>query len=327
MNTDEDGPFYLCSSVFICGYKEASTVLSRAVWENPIVRRELRGFGHRLRDWRLWVGLRLPREPREWGLPAITWFALAPYIQWVLLLALRRLSPSLMPYVDPGGIFEIFLFGLGFYTCIVATVIGATAITHEREQGTWEQVAITPMTTVELLLGYWLSRALPLALGALVSLLTWLLLYPHYVSLLERLGKFDFTQADLFRYGLILLVELLFLSALGVMFSAFCRSSAAAATLALTGAVVIGLLAPAWLIDRVYPAGIPTFPALTLVSVALGGIALLVAGARLKAARSAKLEGRSRRKRSMHTAVPSPAAALAASGTSRVAGSEEEQRP
>jgi hypothetical protein len=315
--------------VFICVHlwlQDASTVVSRAVWENPIVRRELRGFGHRLRDWRLWVGLRLPREPREWGLPAITWFALAPYIQWVLLLGLRRFNPSLREYVDPGAIFGIFLFGLGLYTCIVATVIGATAITREREQATWEQVAITPMTTVELLLGYWLSRVIPLGLGSLVSLLTWVLLYPHYMSLLERLGPFDFSQTYLLAYGLYLLVELLFLSALGLMFSTFCRSSAAAATLALTGAVVIGLFASIWLTNRLNQVGVPDYPALLIPSIALGGIALLVAGARLKAARGAKLEGRSQRKRLVRTAVPSPGSALTASGTSRVAGSEEERR-
>jgi hypothetical protein len=327
MNTDEDGPFYLCSSVFICGCKDASTVVSRAVWENPIVRRELRGFGHRLRDWRLWIGLRLPREPREWGLPAITWFALAPYIQWVLLLALRRLSPSLKQYVDPGAIFEIFLFGLGLYACAVATVIGATAVTREREHRTWEQVAITPMTTVELLLGYWLSRAIPLGLGALVSLLTWVLLYPHYVSLLAQMGPFDFSQRDLMFFGLYFLLELLFLNALGLMFSTFCRSSAAAATLAVFGAVVIDLFASIWLADPLNRVGVPVYPARLISNVALGVVALCVAGARLKAARSARLDGRTMRKRSMHTAVPSPAAALAASGTSRVAGSEEEQRP
>jgi hypothetical protein len=300
--------------------------VSRAVWENPIVRRELRGFGHRLRDWRLWVGLRLPREPREWGLPAITWFALAPYIQWVLLLALWRFSPSLRQYVDPGGIFEVFLFGLGLYACAVATVIGATAVTREREQGTWEQVAITPMTTVELLLGYWLSRAIPLGLGVLVSLLTWLLLYPHYVSLLERLGPFDFSQKDLLLGGLYLLVELLFLSALGLMFSTFCRSSAAATTLALTGAVVIGLFASIWLTNRLNQAGVPDYPSLLIPSIALGGIALLVAGARLRAMRSAKLEGRTHRKTAARAPVPSPASALAGSRNKPAAGSEEERR-
>src|SRR5262249_28223443 len=155
------------------GTRREPAAVTRAIWENPIVRRELHGFGHRLRDWRLWVGLRLPREPREWGLPAIAWFALAPYILWVLLLVLGRVDPSLKQYADPGTVFEVFLLGLGTYACAVATVIGATTVTREREQATWEQVTVTPMTASELVLGYWLARALPLAIGVLVSLLTW----------------------------------------------------------------------------------------------------------------------------------------------------------
>jgi ABC-2 family transporter protein len=260
--------------------------VTRAIWENPIVRRELHGFGHRLRDWRLWVGIRLPREPREWGLPAITWFALAPYIQWVLLLALERFNPSLMRYADPGTIFGVFVLGLGFYACAVAVVIGATTVTREREQATWEQVAVTPMTTAELVLGYWISRALPLGLGVLVSLSTWVLLYPHYMPLLERLGPFGWNQVDLISFGIWLLIEVLFLNAVGLMFSTLCRSSAVAATVAFGGVVLIELLllgAVVRLIDQVD--GPRLYWAMMIAHVQIGGAALWVAGARIAVAR------------------------------------------
>jgi ABC-2 family transporter protein len=285
--------------VFICVHlwlTNVSALVSRAVWENPIVRRELHGFGHRLRDWRLWIGLRLPREPREWGLPAITWFALAPYIQWVLLVALGRFSPSLLQYADPGTIFEFFLLGLGTYACAVATVIGATTVTHERELATWEQVAVTPMTTAELVLGYWLSRALPLGLGVVMSLLVWVVLYPHYMPLLERLGRFDLRQRDLLFLGLLLLTAVFSLNAFGLMFSTFCRSSAAAAVGALAGVVVIdcatwGALIGLW--DR--SIDIPIAAAMLIANVSVGSTALLVAGARLKLARRSE-SGALRRK-------------------------------
>src|SRR5439155_2272552 len=110
------------------------------------------------------------------------------------------------------------------------------------EQATWEQVAVTPMTTAELVLGYWLSRALPLGLGLLVSLLTWVLLFPHYMPLLERLGPFNWNQADLISFGIWLLFGVLFLNAVGLMFSTFCRSSAVAATVAFGGVVLIETL-------------------------------------------------------------------------------------
>jgi ABC-type transport system involved in multi-copper enzyme maturation permease subunit len=258
--------------------------VTRAVWENPIVRRELHGFGHRLRDWRLWIGLRLPREPREWGLPAITWFALAPYIQWVLLLALGRFSPSLLQYAGPGDIFALFLLGLGFYACAVATVIGATTITREREQVTWEQVAVTPMTTAELVLGYWLARALPLVLGVLVSLSVWVLLYPHYMPLLERFGPVDLSQKELLFFGLWLMVDILSWNGLGLMFSTLCRSSAVATVAAVVCLIVIQVSTTVDFLDPPIYRRPPYTVALT-IHAALGGLALLVAGIRLEAIR------------------------------------------
>lgn len=321
--------------MFICVHlwlKDASTVVSRAVWENPIVRRELRGFGHHLRDWRLWVGLRLPREPREWGLPAITWFALAPYILWLLLLALERVSPSLRQYIAPGTIFSIFLLGLGVYASAVATVIGATTVTREREQATWEQVAVTSMTGSELVLGYWLSRALPLGLGVLSSLLVWVLLYPHYMPLLERFGEFNVDQRDLLRWGFLMLVRVLSFSAIGLMFSTSFRSSAVASTVALGSVTAIDLGTGVGLIsiwDAWNNMSIAT--GMLVVDATLGSAALLVAGARLRAARSPRLGVGLTRKGIAIRPIDSPMPVLVSlHGSSRgqaAPRSDEEPRP
>lgn len=206
---------------------------------NPIVCREWRGFAPRLRDWRLWTGLQLPRQPREWGLPAVAWFVLAPYIQWALLLLLRRVDATLLQYATPTQLFSVFIIGLGFYACVVSSVIGATAITRERERQTWEQVLVTPLSSGELARGYWLGGAGPIALGVTVSLLGWLLLYPHYLGLLEPLGPFDLTREDLARFGLLLLVRVAALGAVGLAISTVCRRSTLAAAAGVTAAVMI----------------------------------------------------------------------------------------
>jgi hypothetical protein len=206
---------------------------------NPILCRELRGFAPRLRDWRLWLGVPLPRQPREWGLPAVAWYTLAPYVQWVLLLALRRADASLLQFASPSLLFSVFIVGLGFYACAVSVVVGATTITREREQATWDQVIATPLKSGELAQGYWLGGAGPIVLGVTVSLGGWLLLYPHYLALLEPLGSFEVTAGDLCRFGLLLGARVMALNAVGLAISTLCRRSTFPAAAGVTVAVLI----------------------------------------------------------------------------------------
>jgi ABC-type transport system involved in multi-copper enzyme maturation permease subunit len=219
---------------------------------NPIVAREWRGFLPRLRDWRLWIGLRLPRQPREWGLPAISWYVLAPYVQWVLLLILFRIDPWMKAFITPGGIFGIFIAGLGWYACGVAAAIGAATITRERERGTWEQLAVTPMTRWDLVRGYWLAGALPLAAGVTISVAGWLLLYPHYLGLLESLGRFDVERGELLRYGVLLTSRVIAFTALGIALSSACGRTAVATAVSVASAAFI-LVAEMGVVQAVTP--------------------------------------------------------------------------
>lgn len=206
---------------------------------NPIVAREWRGFLPGLRDWRLWVGLRLPRQAREWGLPAISWYVIAPYVQWVLLVLIFRFDPWMRSSITPGGIFGIFIAGLGCYACGAAAAIGAATVTRERERGTWDQLAVTPLTRWEIVVGYWIAGAMPLALGVAVSAAGWVLLYPHYLGLLEALGSFELRQEELLRYGALLIARVLAFTAIGIALSAVCARTAVATASAVAVAALV----------------------------------------------------------------------------------------
>jgi ABC-type transport system involved in multi-copper enzyme maturation permease subunit len=253
---------------------------------NPIMEREWRGFLPRLRDWRLWIGVRLPRQPREWGLPAISWYLLAPYVQWVILILLFRIDPWMKAFITPGGIFGIFIAGLGWYACGVAAAIGAATVTRERERGTWDQLAVTPLSRWDLVVGYWLAGALPLALGIGISVAGWVLLYPHYLSLLEALGTFETRQEDLLRYGILLLARVVALTALGIALSAACARTTVATAAAVAGAALV-LLAELGIVQgvagvgewRALPLTLAAYATLTYVSLQVAAVHVLEEGA------------------------------------------------
>jgi ABC-type transport system involved in multi-copper enzyme maturation permease subunit len=206
-----------------------------SLFQNPIVLRELRGFRYQLRDWRLWVGLRIPREAREWGLPSLVWLSTLPYACWALLSLMHRIAPRDAQILTLHAVdfFAIIVLVLSLYTWGISTVIGATCIAREREQETWEQVLATPVTNTEMVVGYWLARALPLVLGVGTSVGIWVLLYPQYRELLKPLGAFTLSQRDIMGYGAQLLIRVVAFSAMGVTCSMFCRRQPQAVAVAL----------------------------------------------------------------------------------------------
>src|SRR4051812_25555121 len=119
--------------------------LLRAVLGNPIAVREWRILRRRALDWRIWLGLQWSVDPLVWGAPVVLAYAIAPYGLWLVLGCLRGLSvvpPEPLP-VDP---FLALVWVFGFYVISITQVLGATAVTHEREQQTWEQVWLTALT-------------------------------------------------------------------------------------------------------------------------------------------------------------------------------------
>jgi hypothetical protein len=156
----------------------------RVVLENPIVVREWRVLRRRGLDWRIWIGVKWSLDPVVWGAPVVLSYAVAPYALWMVLGVLRglRLVPTERLPVDP---FLMVLIVFGVYMVSICLVLGATAVTHEREQQTWEQLWLTLLTGRERAAGFYWGRLGPALVALLATMGAWWLLQPHFAALLR----------------------------------------------------------------------------------------------------------------------------------------------
>lgn len=157
----------------------------RRLPDNPILRREWRSLAHELRDWRVWLYLRQPRDARGWAVRALAWCALLPYALWA---ALARLPAGLLAAVGRGYVDLLLLcYALvGLYLCLLAAAVMAGSIVRERERETWEALRTTGTSCHELLLGLLCGRLLPVFVIYLAAGMVWSYARPHYAPLLQR---------------------------------------------------------------------------------------------------------------------------------------------
>lgn len=270
----------------------------RALRENPIARRELRGLVRQARDWRLWVGLRLPRDARGWGMPAVVWFSLAPYVVWSALALLHRFMPKLTS--DPMGI-EVALPGsapglggsqgfidvlglcfllLGLYVCGAALAVMAPAVARERQQETWESLRSTTTSPHEILLGLLVGRLLPVLGAFFVASVAWVAAYPHYTRLLRPLAPFTLLQGDLAAGLFLMLLGATTVGLIATAASARSRSAGTAVVAGAVGAVGFGV-AMLFLTAALLPFVPPLLTVLILCSVTgAGAYCVALAGIR-----------------------------------------------
>jgi hypothetical protein len=208
--------------------------LLRAVFENPIAVREWRILRRRALDWRIWLGLKWSLDPLVWGAPVVLTYAVAPYGLWLVLGCLRGLKvvPAEPLPLDP---FLAVVWVFGFYVVSITQVLGATAVTHEREQQTWEQVWLTSLTGRERAAGYYWGRVGPVLLGSAATLAAWWLLQPHYARLLRpfwpsTVGRGTLSIAAGIMLGLSLLAGLV-----GLLASALSRQTLTAVICSIFG--------------------------------------------------------------------------------------------
>lgn len=166
--------------------------------ENPLVQREWRGLCLQMRDWRLWAGLRVPRDARGWGVPAIAWFILGPYILWATLSPIRRLSPADFSEVARSiDTFSIVVGMLALYLLLVSAQLCGMGFLRERRAATWDLLRLSPLSNDDLLLGLVVGRLAPvLASGSLVGL-GYALLRPHYANLLQDLAPVPYASSQM----------------------------------------------------------------------------------------------------------------------------------
>ncbi len=215
--------------------------------ENAIARREWRALGHQSRDWRLWLGLRLPKDARGWGLPAIVWCAVIPYALWgIARIAIPWVEKQVGPLstAQALGIPDALMLCcslVGLYLALISVALMATAVTREREQETWESLRTTAASSDDILLGLLAGRLGPPLLGFLLVGVFWVATLGHTTELLSRYLP---TRMDGPALGWLVLESVLMALSLGLVATAIstrCRRSGVA-VVASTGASILLLL-------------------------------------------------------------------------------------
>ena len=129
--------------------------LSDYTVDNPVLKREMRA---RLR----------PRVLR--GNPSLTYgvYALCACIVYAYVKGVALMFHG--PPSDARDLFQMLTWILLILVSIIAPALSATAISQEREQQTWEILAVTRITAGQVILGKWLGRQLILVIGFVILL-------------------------------------------------------------------------------------------------------------------------------------------------------------
>ncbi len=254
----------------------APAVPERTVWplaENPLARREWRALAHQARDWRLWLGLRVPKDARGWGVPAVAWFFLAPYVVLAALATGHRFAPEYFTFRDlsPYPVIDVLalcLAMLGIYVCMIAVALMAPVLTRERERETWESLRTTITAPREILMGLLAGRLGPVLLAYLGVGAFWVLARPHYAPLLQRYAPFLLDGPQI---GLLVLQSALFALAAGTVAtaaSAWCRTSGVAITASVVGFLALAVLHVLAFLLVPWPARLLAPPLVSLIATA-----------------------------------------------------------
>jgi hypothetical protein len=215
-----------------------------AIRDNPIAVREWRLLRRRAGNWRIWLGLKWPLDPLVWGAPVILTYAVAPYGLWAVLACLRSFH-LIGNEKAPLDALTVLALVFWFYIVAISLVLGATAITHEREQERWDQLRVTALTRSERGAGFLWGRLGPIWASTLATAGLWWLLQPHYSALLSAFVEPRTSRSVLAHGTLITLGLSLLVGEIGLLTSARFKSTIAAVVLAVLMAapfVLVGAL-------------------------------------------------------------------------------------
>lgn len=252
----------------------------RALLENPIAVREWRSLRRRALDWRIWIGVKWTTDPTVWGAPVVLTYAVAPYALWMVLGTLRGLKviPNERLPLDP---FLMVLIVFGVYVVTICLVLGATAVTHEREQQTWEQLWLTRLTGRERAAGYYWGRLGPVVLALLATTGAWWLLQPHYAALLKPFWPGLVARSWLALAALVTLLFSLLAGLVGLLASALSRQTLVAvvcSSVALWHAIWMGLSVLPFVFAAAYAFWVRGGAAGTLTGTVVGLLGVVLVG-------------------------------------------------
>src|SRR5437660_7161282 len=212
-----------------------------SILDNPIAVREWRALRRRAADWRIWVGLKWPLDPIVWGAPVVLTYAIAPYGLWAMLACLRGLHAAGKEKI-PFDAFSLLAIVFWCYVVAISLVLGATAITHEREQKTWDQLRVTALSRGERAAGFLWGRLGPIWASAMVTAGLWWLLRPSYFPLLATFVEVRISRNAIALGTLVTVSISLLVGEIGMLASARFKSTAVAVVLAVLMAAPLALL-------------------------------------------------------------------------------------
>jgi len=112
-----------------------------------------------------------------------------------------------------------------WYVVTISLVLGATAVTRERERQTWEQLWLTSLTGRERAAGFYWGRLGPVWASFLVTAELWWLLRPHYGPLLSAFAPVLLSRHHLAVGGLATLGLAMVAGLIGLLASALSQST------------------------------------------------------------------------------------------------------
>lgn len=208
--------------------------------DNPVARREWRGLGHQLADWRFWCYLRRPRSMVAWAVRALLWCLPAPYLVLAILAALYRFG---QPYfIQPqqydlaGNAFVL----VGLAASFIAAALMSASIGVERQKETWQSLRVAVRSPHAILVGLLAGRLGPVLVALLVSGMFWTALRPDYAPRLQPYAPVLLSQSQ---------IAVLVWEAAGLTIAAGCLALAAAAW---CRSASQGALIGAWLVCALF---------------------------------------------------------------------------
>ena len=187
--------------------------------DNPILRRELRA---RLR----------PRALR--GNQSLLYgvYALCGIIVYCYVRGLNLMWHG--PKSDARDLFQLLVWGLLVLIALIAPALSATAISQEREQQTWEILAVTRIEARQVIIGKWIGRQLLIGLALIIVL-------PFLVGSAARA---ELPASAVLYFLIYLLLATNFFTALGLLCSFRAKRTPTATAFALVSTALLTIGTP-----------------------------------------------------------------------------------
>jgi hypothetical protein len=202
-----------------------------AILDNPIAVRDWRRLRRRAGNWRAYAGW-TKQSPLDGIVGVVTnilSFSVAPYGLWLILACLchRYLGKG-----DLSDIWSALALWISAFVVMISVGLGVTTITHEREQGTWDQLRLTAMRPRERGEGFMWGHLGPVWVSVLATAGIWWLWQPSYSALWTGSLEGGISRSAIVQWALVTLGLSFLAGEVGLQTSARCESTTVAGVMA-----------------------------------------------------------------------------------------------